>query len=125
MHGNVGEHELNRRRIFKNTPPAFHHRVPTAQEVPTGMTALDFRVLGPDRFHPLDVETFESPVEAFVGLSDCFFFRGHKYLMMRFRRNEHQSHQLCLAAIGDAVILSRGSERDLAGAELSFFICRR
>ena len=45
--------------------------------------------------------------------------------MMRLRRDKYESNELCLAAIGDAVILSSRREHDFAGAELALFIPHR
>ena len=45
--------------------------------------------------------------------------------MVRLRRDKYESHELFLATVGDAVILSGRREHDLTGPELALLIPHR
>ncbi len=45
--------------------------------------------------------------------------------MVRFRRDKYKSHELFLATVGDAVILSGRREHDLTGSEFALLIPHR
>jgi hypothetical protein len=74
----VRQSEVDRRRVLENTTPALHNRFPPAQDAPAGMTALNFGVLGPERFHPFDIETFEGSVKSQIDVGHFLFIGSHK-----------------------------------------------
>jgi hypothetical protein len=110
----VGQSEVDRRRVLENTAPALHNRFPPAQDAPARMTALNFAVFGPKRFHPFDIETFEGAVKGQIGVGHFLFIGSHKNLMLRLGSNEHQGYETPFAAVKHTVILAGGCERDFS-----------
>ena len=74
----VGQSEVDRRRVLENTAPALHDRFPPAQDAPARMTALNFGIPGPERLHPFDIETFEGSVKGQVRVGHFLFIGSHK-----------------------------------------------
>src|SRR4029077_15746462 len=57
------------------------------------MSTLDLCSRGPDFFHFLKVQTFESAIEAFIRLEYLLLFFAHNSLTEKTLRFEHFSHQ--------------------------------
>src|SRR5918994_2162839 len=75
---NIGQSEMDRRRVLEDTAPALHNRSPAAQDAPAWMTALNLDVRGPKRLHAFEIKTFKRSVKRQIGVGDFLFVGTHK-----------------------------------------------